>query len=96
MEYPGTASSNYGAKTEQSPQSLLTDSGRIIERLSEILGRTVKIGDQLHGSVPRDTPSLNKPAAQAEPQPTVRRHIDRATDLLAIIEGELNRIETRL
>lgn len=76
------------------PPSLLGDSARLIERLSELLGRSIKVGNSLHGSQPRDA-SGGKPES-IQPEPTLRRNLDKALSILCDIEGELSRIEGRL
>jgi len=75
-------------------QSLLDDSGRLIDRLSEIYGRLVKLGDALHGSQPRDAGA--PPPGKVEPAVTVRRNLDKMQNWMGDIEGELHRIESRL
>ncbi len=83
------------AQNETAPaaSTLSEDSARMIDRLQEILGRTIKIGSCLHGSQPRDAGGGKSPP---EPEPTIRRNIDRTHQLLGDIEGELSRIEGRL
>lgn len=73
--------------------SLLTDSGHLIERLGEIYGRVVKLGNALHGSQPRDARAT---PPQVEPEPTLRRNLDKAQGWAADIEAEFVRIESRL
>jgi hypothetical protein len=80
--------------TVQSPnKSLLSDGFRVIERLDDIHGRIVKIGDMLHGSEPREAA-----AAAANPAATTnaRNQLDRTHSLLCDVENELSRIEGRL
>lgn len=71
--------------------SLISDSGSIVERLSKIHSHMIEVGLKLHGSEPRDTRS---PSAQAEPEPTVRRNLDRAFSWLN--ENEFQHIDARL
>jgi len=74
--------------------SLVTDGGHLIERLSEIHNRLVKLGDAMHGARPRD---VGPPAgSKIEPVPTLRRNLDKAQSWVHDIEAELSRIETQL
>jgi hypothetical protein len=79
--------------TQAAPASLLTDSGRLIERLSDIHSRAIKVGNTLHGSQPRDAGGKSP---SPEPESTLRRNLDRTHTLLNEIEAEFCRIEDRL
>ena len=74
-------------------QSLVTDSGRLVERLSVIHGHLIDLGNKLHGSQPRDASGST---AKIEPEPTVRRNLDKAGSWLNDIESELQRIDARV
>jgi hypothetical protein len=87
------AYADQSANAVPSAPSLISDSGHMTERLAEIHSRLIKVGNMLHGSEPHD---VGGQPAQIEPEPTVRRNIDRAHNLLCSIEGELSRVESRL
>jgi hypothetical protein len=74
-------------------QSLLGDSSLIVDRLQTLHGHLIDLGNRLHGSQPRDAlPGGNK----IEPEPTLRRNLDKAGSWLSDIENELQRISARL
>lgn len=82
------------ANTVQPPQnSLVTDSGRIVDRLQTIHGHLIDLGNKLHGSQPRDASAIG---GKIEPEPTLRRNLDKAGSWLADIESELQRIDARV
>ena len=71
--------------------SLLEDGASLCTRLANILADLENMGDVLHGSSPRDAS-----VAPPDPQPSVRRHIDKANQLSIAIDDALNRIKSRL
>jgi hypothetical protein len=87
MAYGQTAESN------EPSTSLMNDSAHIIDRLNEVHGRLIKLVNTLHGSLPRDA-SAKPPSA--EPEPTLRRNLDKISNAIADIEVELSRVEKRL
>ena len=87
MAYGQTAESN------EPSTSLMNDSAHINDRLNEVHGRLVKLANTLHGSVPRD--AGNK-SPSAEPEPTLRRNLDKISSAISDIEVELGRVEKRL
>jgi hypothetical protein len=76
-----------GAKT----QSLTEDGVNLVQRLHQILNGLESINDKLNGSSPREA-SLDAP----EPQPSARRHMDKAHQLVGLISDEMQRIDARL
>ena len=81
--------------TAMPPQnSLVHDSGNIVERLMVIHGHLIGLGNKFHGSQPRDVPP--QAGAKIEPEPTLRRNLDKAGSWLADIENELQRIDARV
>jgi hypothetical protein len=84
------------AQTEPppAPSSLVGDSGQIVERLQNIYNRIVDLGNSLHGSRPRDANAI--PGGKIEPEPALRRNLDKAGSWLHDIEGELQTISARL
>jgi hypothetical protein len=87
----------YGeGQTAQAPTpvtSLVSDSGRIVERLQQIHGHLIDLGNKLHGSRPRD--AIAAAPNKIEPEPTVRRNLDKAESWLSDIENELQGIAAR-
>lgn len=75
-------------------QSLVSDSGRLVERLSVVHGHLIDLGNKLHGSQPRDASASG--ANKIEPEPTLRRNIDKAGSWINDIENELQRIDARV
>jgi hypothetical protein len=73
--------------------SLVSDSGSIVERLLQVHNHLIDLGNRLHGSQPRDASSNG---AKIEPEPTLRRNLDKASSWLSDIEGELQRISARV
>lgn len=81
------------AQTLSGPaSSLIADTSRICDQLTDILARVVKLGDALHGPEPREA------SAAPPPSPVVsqRHEINRADGLAASISMALGRIESRL
>ena len=89
MGYP-----QQNVSTEVQSDSLMSDNAKLNDRLREILHRTCKLGDTLHGSAPRDANAGqgNVPS----PAPTLRRYTDAAHATADEIESELTRIESRI
>jgi hypothetical protein len=81
-------------QTAPAPQSLVNDSGRIVERLNVIHNHLIELGNKLHGSQPRDAGAAG--ANKIEPEPTLRRNLDKAGTWLSDIENELQRIDARV
>ena len=80
-------------KSASQVSSLVTDSAAIVERLRELQQHILRLGNVLHGAQPRDaSDGGNKP----EPEPTVRRNLDKATMLLNAIEADLAQISARV
>ncbi len=73
--------------------SLLQDGASLCERLGDVEGRLLKLGDVLHGSQPRE---LLKALGDKPPDHSARRNLDNAIDFVNRIEEELQRIESRL
>lgn len=74
--------------------SLLSGYAHLNDRFREILLRVAKIGDTLHGPVPRD--AMSGGSAEKSPAPTIRRFLDSAANTALDIENELTRIEANL
>jgi len=72
-------------------QSLTEDGVNLVQRLHQILNGLESINDKLNGSSPRDV-SVDAP----EPQPSARRHMDKAHQLVDAINDEIQRIDSRL
>jgi hypothetical protein len=72
--------------------SLVGDGERLNGRLNDMAMRVAKIADTLHGTAPRDASA--KPGAPVAS--SVRRNVDTAFEIVADIETELQRIESRL
>jgi hypothetical protein len=90
MAYGEAAQSTGGAPQVQ---SLLADSTHIVERLGTLYNHLIDLGNRLHGSQPRDVAA---PSAKIEPEPTVRRNLDKAGSWLSDLENELQRISAKL
>ena len=81
------------AQAAPQTQSLLGDSSHVVERLQTLHNHLIDLGNKLHGSQPRDAgPTTGK----IEPEPTLRRNLDKAGSWLTDIENELQRISARL
>lgn len=69
--------------------SLVNDTARINDRLSDVLLRCRQIADSLHGAVPH-------PATDAKhldvPMQTIRRNVDRSNELLNELDTVIARI----
>lgn len=76
------------------PSSLLSDTASINGRLREAVDRLVKIGDQLHGSQPRDAGASQ--VGKPEPVPTLRRNVDLIAELIGDLENEISRVGNRI
>ena len=72
--------------------SLVSDGERLNGRLHDMSARIAKIADTLHGTAPRDASA--KPGAPMAS--SVRRNVDAAFEIVQEMEGELQRIESRL
>lgn len=83
------------AKPAKAPsQTLIGDASGLVIRLLEISQKVKQLGDQLYGSEPRDT--VNQAPQTLEPQPTMRRNLDKMNVLINQLENELTHIEARL
>ena len=79
-----------GASTQD---SLADQTGSLVNRLRDIHERVVNLGDNIFGPTPRSAQGAeNKP----EPQPSIRRHVDLAHQMVADIFNELDRITARM
>jgi hypothetical protein len=83
----------YQANPAPPVSSLVSDSGNLVERLQSLYGHLTQLGEKLHGSRPRDA---SAGGGKIEPEPTLRRNIDKASICLKDIEGELEYISARL
>lgn len=81
------------AKTAMPANSLVHDSASIVDRLQKIQSHLIDLGNKLHGSQPRDA---GDSGAKIEPEPTLRRNLDKACSWLCEIEAELQRIDARV
>lgn len=75
-------------------QTLLADSGQLVERLFKISSHLVDLNNKLHGSKPHD--AVSNGTGTIEPAPTVRRNLDRAIAAVEKIENELQNIDARV
>jgi len=91
MAYASDAAQSSGQAPQT--QSLLADSTHIVERLGTLYNHLIDLGNRLHGSQPRD---VMPPNAKIEPEPTVRRNLDKAGSWLSDLENELQRISAKL
>ena len=73
------------------PPGLLDDGAGLVNRLSNCLHQLESMNDTLHGPQPRDAS-----ASPPDPQPSIRRHIDKAHMLIGQIEDEIQRMNSRL
>ena len=82
------------AQVATPPTSLVSDSGHIVERLQTLHNHLIDLGCKLHGSKPRD--ALASGQGTIEPEPTLRRNLEKAGSWLGDIETELTSIIARL
>lgn len=95
MAYPyGEAANSIGQTSPGELPALLRDIDNLNGSLREIFGRLQKIGDTLHGPLPRDA------SADKNPRPpeanSVRRTLDACQRAAGEIHDELTRIERNL
>ena len=88
----------YDTSARQAPvneiqSSLLGDTASVNDRLELIYERVLKLGNVLHGARPRDAGAK---ANAPDPEPTLRRNVDKALNLLSMISIEFDRIEDPL
>lgn len=89
MNYIGqTASSN-----PPTPASVIEAGVNLNSRLRDVLTRISRVGDSLHGSVPK--PISNEKNAEAQMN-SVRHNLEVGAAILNEIEIELNRVEGNL
>lgn len=81
------------AKPQNAPRSpsLFVESSELNERLSVLIKRLDAIGDRLHGPIPQEVGEATPPNANS-----IRGNLDLSYRLIAMIEGQVGRIEDRI
>lgn len=90
----GTAASGMIA-SDKAPSTLTDDLSMLATRLADVRGRLSKLGDAMHGPIPRDA-TPEKATGDHGQLPSLRSAIDASFKYLMDIEGELSRVEARL
>ena len=93
MDYAAQGNYSTAGQANAIQSSLLADSTHVVERLGTLYNHLLDLGNKLHGSQPRDA-TLS--GAKVEPEPTLRRNLDKAGSWLSDLENELQRISAKL